>query len=400
MEMNTALIEQLYNELQPQTRERVDTTVNEMVKVKEKGGKIVVATGSGPNLHEGVTTLIAELINKGIIDGVTTSSAVINHELAGTLDQVHRVKGTTIGFLEEKLPIDLLFEVTLLAEDQLKAVEREMSLDHGLMQRALAAEGATIIKAAGNLAYPIGLRTEKLARVIETVAKANGLPFETVAGAGADPKTMLGAGYRHNVPVLVSIPQLVGGGAVGLAVADSISVTERSTRIAKMLGSAEMIIESAVALTQEIHDGPFELYTGHGGWADWEGYYTYTLAGKTLIRIDLDPNLEKAWQQQRETNLVQEAIAKGLPKTKLTGVPFRMEMSGFSRLPGSIPIISDIGTIWPILAWQASQRLGLELDFISYPQSTPEGKAMREWIVREVQFADREKLLTVFRNRS
>jgi hypothetical protein len=199
---------------------------------------------------------------------------------------------------------------------------------------------------------------------------------------------------------LVSIPQLVGGGAVGLAVADSISVTERSTRIARMLGSATMIIESAVALTQEIHDGPFELYTGHGGWADWEGYYTYTLAGKTLIRIDLDPNLEKAWQQQRETNLVQEAIAKGLPKTKLTGVPFRMEMSGFSRLPGSIPIISDIGTIWPILAWQVSQRLGLELDFISYPQSTPEGKAMREWIVREVQFADREKLLTVFRNRS
>jgi hypothetical protein len=209
--------------------------------------------------------------------------------------------------------------------------------------------------------------------------------------------TMLGAGYRNKVPVLVSIPQLIGGGAVGLAVGDSISITERTMRIAQMIGSAAMIIESAVALTQEIHDGPFERYTGHGVWADWEGYYTYTLAGKTLVRIDLDPNLELAWQKQRESNIVQEAIAKGLPKTKLTGVPFRMEMSGFSRLPGSIPIISDIGVIWPVLAWQVCERLGIKLDFISYPQSTPEGQAMREWIVREVKFADRERMFSEFR---
>ncbi|NLW56256.1 MAG: hypothetical protein GX050_06530, partial [Firmicutes bacterium] len=239
-------------------------------------------------------------------------------------------------------------------------------------------------------------RTERLAREIETVAKANGLPFEVVAGAGADPRTILGAGYRNNVPVLVSVPQLVGGGAVGLAVADSISITERCTRIAHMLGSASMIIESAVALTQEIHDGPFERFTGHGLWADWQGYYTFSLADKKLLRIDLDPNLEKAWQQQRESNLVQEAIAKGLPKTKLTGVPFRMEMSGFARLPGSLPIIADIGTIWPILAWQVSERLGIKLDFISYPQSTAEGQEIREWIVREVKFADREKMLAEF----
>ena len=37
----------------------------------------LVVVGSGPNLHEGVTTLIAELIRVGVVDGVTTSSAVV-----------------------------------------------------------------------------------------------------------------------------------------------------------------------------------------------------------------------------------------------------------------------------------------------------------------------------------
>ena len=66
-------------------------------------------------------------------------------------------------------------------------------------------------------------------------------------------------------------------------------------------------------------------------------------------------------------------------------------------MPGSIPIIADIGTIWPILAWQVSQRLELKLDYISYPQSTVEGQLMRDWIVKEVKFADREKMFAAFR---
>ncbi|HQD05043.1 MAG TPA: hypothetical protein PLF82_09935, partial [Halanaerobiales bacterium] len=164
-----------------------------------------------------------------------------------------------------------------------------------------------------------------------------------------------------------------------------------------MLGKADIIIESAVALTQEIHDGPFEMYTGHGIWPDHEGYYTYSLAGKTIIRIDLDPNLELAWRKQRESNIVQEAIAKGLPKTKLTGVPFRMEMSGFARLPGSIPIIEDIGKIWPIIALKVAERLGISLDFISYPQGTEEGQKMREWIVENVRPVNRKKMYAAFK---
>ena len=88
MNSNREFVEQLYNDLQPSVMQMVDSAVDRIVEAKKKRGKVVVVTGSGPNLHEGVTTLIAELINKGVIDGVTTSSAVIAHEMAGVLDEV------------------------------------------------------------------------------------------------------------------------------------------------------------------------------------------------------------------------------------------------------------------------------------------------------------------------
>ena len=395
--INYKLINELYNSLSKQNKEWIDQSIDKIVQAKEKGGNIVVVTGSGPNIHEGVTTLIAELINKGIVDGVTTSSAVVAHEMAGALEKVHRVDGRKLGIPQEKLPIDNLVEASILPEEDAKMIKEEFDYDEDYIARILAEEGNTIIKAAGNLAYPLGLRTERLAREAEALAKANGVPLEYVVGQGADRMTMLGAAAANNKELLVTVPQLVGGGFVGLAIGDSISITERSMRIAKMLGKADIIIESAVALTQEIHDGPFEMYTGHGIWPDHEGYYTYSLAGKTIIRIDLDPNLELAWRKQRESNIVQEAIAKGLPKTKLTGVPFRMEMSGFARLPGSIPIIEDIGKIWPIIALKVAERLGISLDFISYPQGTEEGQKMREWIVENVRPVNREKMYAAFK---
>ena len=395
--INYKLINELYNSLSKQNKEWIDQSIDKIVQAKEKGGNIVVVTGSGPNIHEGVTTLIAELINKGIVDGVTTSSAVVAHEMAGALEKVHRVDGRKLGIPQEKLPIDNLVEASILPEEDAKMIKEEFDYDEDYIARILAEEGNTIIKAAGNLAYPLGLRTERLAREAEALAKANGVPLEYVVGQGADRMTMLGAAAANNKELLVTVPQLVGGGSVGLAIGDSISITERSMRIAKMLGKADIIIESAVALTQEIHDGPFELYTGHGIWPDHEGYYTYSLANKTIIRIDLDPNLELAWRKQRESNIVQEAIAKGLPKTKLTGVPFRMEMSGFARLPGSIPIIEDIGKIWPIIALKVAERLGISLDFISYPQGTEEGQKMREWIVENVRPVNRKKMYAAFK---
>ena len=392
MNTNNRTIETLYNELSPSVKEMVKRAVNSIVTTKEKGGKVVVVTGSGPNLHEGVTTLIAELIKKEVIDGVTTSSAVVAHEMAGVLDEVKRVDGRKLGFSETLLPRGDIFEITKMTPDLLDQLKKEMLIDVDLINRANKLDGDVIIKAAGNMAYPMGLRTENLAKEILYIAKSKGLPFEIIAGSGADERTMLGAAKARNVPCLVTVPQLIGGGMVGVALADSISIMERTSRIAAMMREADVIIESAVVLTQEIHDGPFETYTGHGIWSGWEGFPTYSLKDKSLIRIDLDPNLKKAWAFEKESSTVQQAINKGMPKTKLMDIPFRMEMSGFARLENSIPIVGDIGAIWPIMASLVGQKLGIELDFMSYPQQSPQGQEMREWIVQNIKPITKEKL--------
>jgi hypothetical protein len=209
---------------------------------------------------------------------------------------------------------------------------------------------------------------------------------------------MIGIGARRGLPVVVSIPQLIGGGAVGLLIGDSVTLSERATRVARLLASADVIIESGVALTQEIHDGPFETYTGHGLWSSWQGHFSFSLEGKTLIRFDLDPALEKVWELERGGGAVQQAIADGKPKTKMFAVPFRMEMSGFARHEGSLPLIGDLGTLWPLLAWKCSESLGLDLEFLSYPQQSPLGQAMREEIVREVKPLDRNLMLQSLRD--
>jgi len=387
------MISQLRAGLPEQVRERVAEASVRLVEAKRAGGKIVVVTGSGPNLHEGVTTLIAELIRLGVIDGVTTSSAVIAHEMAGTLDRVKRVSGRGLGIEDTILPHGGHFEWTLMGEPARRAVEQECSVENDLVGRLQAAKGSEIIKAAGNMGYPMGLRTERLAQEILAKARAEGVPFEEIAGRGADRRTMIGAGQQRGVPVLVTTAQLVGGGGVGLAIGDSISISERASRVARLLGNADVIIESAVALTQEIHDGPFETYTGHGVWANWDGHATYSLRDKSLIRIDLDPNLEKVWQIERGSASVQQAIDQGLPKTKVFDVPFRMEMSGFARLPGSIPVVGDIGVVWPILACDLARELDLDLAFLSYPQQTPAGQAMREWIVQNIEPISRQQIL-------
>ena len=384
LDTNQSSIDNYYQQLEPETQKWLDQVITKIVDTKRNGGKVVVVTGSGPNLHEGVTTLIAELIHKGIIDGVSTSSATIAHELAGVLDKVKRVNGDELGIPHKLLPKGSIFEFTQMSKELLQIIQEEMVLDEELLQQGGKINGSVIIKAAGNMAYPMGLRTERISREILAMSKAYGLPFEIVAGWGADPRTMIGAGAIRDVPILVSVPQLIGGGSVGLAIGDSISITERTMRMAQMINNADVIIESAIALTQEIHDGPFETYTGHGIWAGWDGYQTARLEGKILVRIDLDINLRRAWEAQRQNETIQNAIDKGLPKTKITGIPFRMEMSGFARLEGSIPLLGDIGLIWPILALKVSSELGIDLAFLSHPQQTEKGKAMREWIIKEI----------------
>ena len=397
MAINRGLIEEFYNGLDERSREALDAAVNKVVEAKKKGGKVAVVTGSGPNLHEGVTTLIAELITKGVVDGVTTSSAVVNHEMGGALDRVKMCGAAQLGMDEEKMPRGNVFEFTDMTDEELDELGKEMLLDRELLAKRHAAEGHMVIKAAANMAYPMGLRTEKLAEEILSLCRQCGLPFETVAGWGCDARTMLGAGAERGVPVLVTIPQMVGGGHVGLSVGDSIPVAERSRRIADMLGSADVIIESAVALTQEIHDGPFETYTGHGIWSWWQRQRVYSLKDKTLVRFDLDENLRRAQDLQKSSAMIQEAIDKGLPKTKISKIPFRMEMSAFARHEGSLPVIGDIGMIWPVFALRIADALGIELEFMSYKQETEDGKAMREWIVKNVKPLDREKMLRKFR---
>jgi hypothetical protein len=397
MAVERKVIEDMVKGLPSKTKTRVKLASETIVDAKKRGGKVVAVVGSGPNIHEGVTTLIAELMNKGIIDGVSTSSAVINHEMAGTLEKVKRIDGVSFGFEQTKLPSDGFFEVSILPAARLEEYQREIWIDMDLYERLSRAEGSTIIKVAGNMAYPTGLRTERLARDVLALAKRQGLPFEQTVGHGADRLTMIGAGAEHGIPVLVTVPQLVGGGEVGLAIGDSISISERCQRIAMLLDSADVIIESALALSQEVHDGPFELFTGHGIWADWEGGWTYTLADKKLIRIDLDPNLEKAWTQEQKSKMISDAVHKGLPKTKLMGIPFRMEMSGFGRIPGSLPIVGDIGEVWPILATMVADALDVKLDFMSYKQSLPAGQEVREWIVENIQPVSRDRMFAIAR---
>ncbi len=394
MEPNRTCLLECEKDLPPETVARIHAAADAVVAAKECGKKVVVVTGSGPNVHEGVTTLIAELMRVGIVDGVSTSSAVVAHELGGVLDRVKRVDGARLGMDRSALPHGGHFEQTLVGQATLDRVRERIPFDAGLWERLEAAPGTTIIKAAGNLGYPMGLYIEKMAREIQALAQTHGKSFEEMAGLGADPRTMIGVGAALGLPVVVTIPQLVGGGAVGLAIGDSLSITQRAVRLAELLESAEVIIESAVALTQEVHDGPFETYTGHGLWADREGCHTFSLEGKRLVRIDLDPALEKVWQAQRGSAAVQGAIDKGLPKTKLFDTPFRMEMSGFARLEGSLPITADIGVAWPLLASRVAESLDITLEFLSYPQHTQPGIEMREWIVEHVKAFDDAKMFS------
>jgi len=393
MILHRDLLESLFDALPRTTQERLEQAKTRIVDAKRRGGKVVVVTGSGPNLHEGVTTLLAELMRVGLVDGVTTSSAVVAHEMGGTLDRVKRCQAQTVGLTSTLLPRGGEFELTLMDDEAIRAIARHLAIDWALIERLRQAPGTVIVKAAGNLGYPMGLWLEHLAQEILDLSRRNGRSFEEVAGLGADERTLIGAGARRGLPVLVTIPQLIGGGAIGLCIGDSLTLAERSRRLAEMLAGAEIIIESGVALTQEIHDGPLETYTGHGLWAGWRGHFSYSLAGKTLIRIDLDPALETAWSIERSNGGVTRAIAEGQPKTKGFQVPFRMEMSGFARHEGSLPLIGDLGVLWPWLAWRCATELDCALQFLSYPQQTEPGQKMREEIVQGIKPLDRERML-------
>jgi len=74
-----------------------------------------------------------------------------------------------------------------------------------------------------------------------------------------------------------------------------------------------------------------------------------------------------------------------------------MEMSGFARIPGSVPVVGDIGEVWPIMATKVAEALGVKLDLMSYKQSLPAGERFREWIVSRVKPVDKERMLAAVR---
>jgi len=243
MTFDQAFLQSLFNELPAATQNRFTDAINRIVAAKQRGGKVVVVTGSGPNIHEGVTTLIAELMRVGLVDGVTTSSAVISHEMGGTLDQVKRCQGEPLGLPLEILPRGGEFELTLMDDDAIRAIGHHTPIDWPLIERLRQSPGRTIIKAAGNLGYPMGLWLERFSQEILSLAHQYGRSFEEIVGLGADERTMIGIGARLGLPVVVTIPQLIGGGAVGLCIGDSLSLSARAARVAQLLASADVIIE-------------------------------------------------------------------------------------------------------------------------------------------------------------
>ncbi len=377
-------LERLAAELEPRVLERIKDAARTWAEVKQRGGKVVVATGSGPNIHEGVTTLIAALIQSGMVDGVLTSSAVAGHEMAGALERVKRVEGARLGLPLEMMPSDGRVEAALISRERLAQIAADVEVDLEYYRRLVSAPGKEIIKVAGNLAYPTGPWLEDAALGYLPAAKKQGRSLEAVAGEGCHPLTMLGAAARKKAPCLVTVPQLVGGGAVGLAIGDSITISRRSELVAQTLDSADLIIESGLALAQEIHDGPFELFTGHGLWARKRGEPTFSLRDKKVVRIDLDPHIERIWNMQRQKEAVSQAIHTGKPKAVGLGLPFRMEFSGFARIPGSLPITADLGMVWPLMAGRAAHHLGADPAFMCYKQGTGLGESLREFIVQHV----------------
>ena len=119
--MKLSSIEQFYENLGERSQANLDNAISRIVEAKRRNGKVMLVIGSGPNLHEGVTALVAELMDKGIVDSVTTSSAVIAHEMGGSLDRVKRVKASELGFDPDShfLPKGGVFEFSMMGDDEL-----------------------------------------------------------------------------------------------------------------------------------------------------------------------------------------------------------------------------------------------------------------------------------------
>jgi len=366
--VNRLIIEEYYRSFSPELQHAVENAAERIIRVKKKGGRVAVHLEGRVNVHEGVTTLVAELMYRGIVDAVLTSAAIVNHEMSGVLERVKQVQWQDLAGHADLIPRNGLFEITLLSPALMEQIGQEVAIDISFYRALLSAPGEVVVRVAGHRAYPGGLRTEVMARDVGAWSRKCGVPFEQVVGYGADSMTMIGAGARLGLPVLVTIPNLAQGGAVGLAVGDSIALSERARRIGQVVDGATLIIESGVESPGNVYGGPFETSSGQGLWTGWQGGWTYSNEGMSLLRIN---------------------SASG-------------ERAGVDDGPGPDPVPGwtdgrhldgDIGKIWPVLAVRVADALGSELAFMSYSRSSPEGEKVRQWIVHNILPADKQAIL-------
>ena len=142
-------IENFRAALDERSRATLAEAVKRIVEAKKRGGKVMVVTGSGPNIHEGVTTLIAELIRVGVVDAVSTSSAVISHEMGGALDRVFRVNAEALGMDMSTMPRGDLFEFTRMTDEEWEALKREMPLFSALLFGSLTTFASFMLNSRG-----------------------------------------------------------------------------------------------------------------------------------------------------------------------------------------------------------------------------------------------------------
>ena len=100
----------------------------------------------------------------------------------------------------------------------------------------------------------------------------------------------------------------------------------------------------------EIHDVFKETHTGHGIWSAWERQIFPTVCRARRWCASTSIRIRKGLVARAPVGAGPGRGEPRITKTKTTGIPFRMEMSGFARLEGSLPVTADIGVAWPVLA--------------------------------------------------
>lgn len=351
------LLDERYRALQDDERVRLDGAVASLVEAKKRRQRVVAVIAGEVHLSRGITLLVADLMRKGIIDAVLTTAAIIDHEMSGVLEKVKRIENPPAGLHREDGSADGVMNVALLSPRMIERFREEMDIDVSSYRAMLGAPGPITVEPAGGGTWPGGKRTSILSGFVLSQSRRCRIPFEEMAGYGADPGTMIGAGARSGIPVLVPPSCLDDdGGSIGLAIRESLSPSERSGRVAEIMNRAHLIIAST--------DGPgctFPAGFAQGGPWDGSGEKTPEYSGRrTIVLIDgphsdvqLTPDERKAGE------------------------------------PGSLIITGGLETSWSLLAFRAAKALGIALDFVPCARGRNESERLREWIAARIEPADK-----------